>query len=245
MKIVIGLGTGRCGTKSLHALLNAQENSVCFHEANPACMSWQGAEHVVLSMLRNFNDTLLGEERKVEVDLTSCDKKLVIKRYLTLDKVEVVGDVASYYLPYVDMILERYNNVVFPCMVRDKKDVIKSFMRKVRLYGYRNVVKCIILKKKRSRNHWSDNDKYVEDIKWDKLHPSFGVDLELEEALSRYYDLYMDNLTSLASRYKEVKVFGIDELNSPEGRKSILDFCGVERVNVNSIFHENSDHKVF
>ncbi|MCC4263113.1 hypothetical protein LL240_01385 [Oceanimonas baumannii] len=55
--------------------LNAQENSVCFHEANPACMTWQGAEHVVLSMLINFNDTSLGEEQTVEVDLTSYDKK--------------------------------------------------------------------------------------------------------------------------------------------------------------------------
>ncbi|MCC4263112.1 hypothetical protein LL240_01380 [Oceanimonas baumannii] len=101
-------------------------------------------------------------------------------------------------------------------------------------------MKCIVLKNKRSRNHWSDNDRYVEDIKWNKLHPSFGVDLEREEALSRHYDSYMVNLTSLASRYKDVKVFGMDDLNSPEGQKSILDFCGVERMNVNSMFHENS-----
>jgi hypothetical protein len=97
-KIIIGLGTGRCGTLSLSHLLNIQPNADVTHERKPI-LPWK------------FDRTLI--QQKIE-SLLDSDRA-------------IVGDVALYYLPYVPFIANTYKNVYFICLKRDKTETIESY----------------------------------------------------------------------------------------------------------------------
>lgn len=102
-KIIIGLGTGRCGTLSLSHLLNIQPNADVTHERKPI-LPWK------------FDRTLI--QQKIE-SLLESDRA-------------IVGDVALYYLPYVPFIAKNYDNVDFICLKRDKTETIESFFNWVK-----------------------------------------------------------------------------------------------------------------
>lgn len=243
MSIVFGLGSGRCGTKSLQSLLNIQPNSVCFHEVNPSCMAWNGAEHAVLSTLSDFSDAInsAGCDRRLSIDFEAPERDKPLDRYLSLERIDVVGDIASYYLPYVEKITESACDVVFPCIVRQKDEVIESFVNKVRVNP--GLFKRFYYKskgKKLYRNHWSNDGAYLDDARWDRLHPNVGSGLSLRDAIAKYYDEYYEEIDRLCSRFSNVKIFDISVFNSIEGREKLLRFCGVENPKVEEMVHENA-----
>ena len=94
-KLIFGLGTGRCGTVSLSELLNIQAGFAVTHESEPL-LPWE------------------------------FDKKAIEKKLEQLLQYEgaVVGDVAFYYLPYVEYILSGYANAKFICLKRDKAETL-------------------------------------------------------------------------------------------------------------------------
>lgn len=102
--LIIGLGTGRCGTASLCRLLQLQNNSNFTHEFGvSALVNWK------------YN--------KIDFDK--------IRQHLRLRKEQFIGDVAFYNLPYWKYILdlkEEYDTK-FIVLKRNKQDVIKSYMR--------------------------------------------------------------------------------------------------------------------
>lgn len=246
MSIVFGLGSGRCGTKTLQSLINIQERSVCFHEANPSCMAWSSSEHSVLSILKDFTSAVSEDKssRSLTVDLDSPERNKPLERYLSLEKIEVVGDVASYYLPHVESIIENSDNAVFPCIVRDKDEVIDSFIRKLKVAD--NVFEKFYFSLKGKlgyRNHWSPSNRYVKDSKWDRLHPNVGKNVSLKDALSRYYDFYYEEADRLSGKYKNVKLYDIDVFSSEEGRKELLEFCGVKNPLLDKYIHANTGNR--
>ena len=99
-RIVIGLGTGRCGTLSLRALLQCQPDT--------------NATHETMLLPYRVND------RKLEQYMQKLHRR----------KEEVVADVALWNLPYVTSILAKYHNTKFICLKRDKDAVVTSFIRK-------------------------------------------------------------------------------------------------------------------
>lgn len=108
-RLVIGLGTGRCGTTSLTAFLNQQESIYMLHEGkylrsdSHDIFQWSGDTSNVLSYL----DSLLTQ-------------------YSTYD---FIGDVGMYFLNYTDSILEHYPQTKFVCMSRSQGEVVKSYMK--------------------------------------------------------------------------------------------------------------------
>jgi hypothetical protein len=104
-QIVVGLGTGRCGTQSLSALLSMQPESNVLHERHRFRVRWHGAESEIDDLLRWCRE--------------ASDLRLV-------------GDVGFYYLPSVEYILSQQPDVKFPCMQRDREDTVTSYMRKTR-----------------------------------------------------------------------------------------------------------------
>lgn len=113
--IVLGIGTGRCGTKSLAGFLDRQPNSEVSHE---------------------FGQQLRWDES----DLDFFEKRLEI---WTLDE-DIRGDVALWYLPYIEKLVreEIYQNGVFSfqlhdivnkfrvvCLRRDRDTVVRSFIK--------------------------------------------------------------------------------------------------------------------
>jgi len=96
-KIVIGCGSGRCGTKSLQHLLDSQSNSIFTHEALP--MPW------------NRNPPEAQSE--------------MFKR-LFMHEGEYIGDVGYYWINYVEDMLHVRPDAKFICLERDRQEVIES-----------------------------------------------------------------------------------------------------------------------
>lgn len=223
MSIIIGLGSGRCGTLSLAHLLNAQPATACFHEANPSCMAWEGADATVISLLRDFGAVLRGGEPAVTVDLTAPNRTCPLDRMRALKCLRSLGDVGSYYLPYVELILSLEPETRFPCLWRDKRAVVQSFVRKLRPRG-------LGVSQNRLRNHWAPTTqgRWVRDPLWDKCFPTItGLDgSDVSEYVSHYYDNYYAEANRIANLYpRNVRLFDVELLNSVQGRESILNFC--------------------
>lgn len=187
-QLIIGLGTGRCGTVSIYRLLNSQKSSNISHESMPV-LSWE------------FN------QRAIEKKLNSLMKKR--GRY--------VGDVASYYLPYMKFILGRHPDVKFVCLKRNKKEVIESFDRHTKRWDF---------------NHWIDHDgkKWKKSNKWDKSFPTYDIKSK-KRAIARYWEEYYKEVKKLMKKYsRNIKIFKISALNTQKGVRRILDFCGIDRT---------------
>jgi len=111
-KLIIGMGTGRCGTVSLYRLLNLQNNSFFTHESKPL-LTWE------------FNEDI------IDIKL----KKLLNK------KEKYVGDVNSCYLPYTEFICKKNPSARIVVLKRSKKDVIKSFVNHTNFFNWNHWIK--------------------------------------------------------------------------------------------------------
>jgi hypothetical protein len=239
-RLIFGLGSGRCGTTSLANLLNGLPEVVCFHESNAMGMAWSGAEHAVHSILNDFEAVLAGGPRAMSVDLGAYHRmqgKDPLHRLTTLPKVRAIGDVASWYLPYVDLILNRAPNAVFPCLRRDRQETVESFVSKVTIgpAAPAKANRLSLVKRPgpgalRQRNHWVDHDgsRWVPAPRYDNCFPHYEPDLSLEDAIGRYYDDYYRTAEALAARYPAaVRIFDVTALNSADGQAALLGFCGL------------------
>jgi hypothetical protein len=107
--LIIGFGTGRSGTTSLGAYLNAHQSVKVLHEGrlNPnddaRPFSWSGDSDAVL----NWLNTLV---------------------HGTSD-FNWVGDIGLYYLNYIPAIIAVYPEARFICMERDKEEVVASYLQ--------------------------------------------------------------------------------------------------------------------
>ena len=97
--MLFGLGTGRCGTESLTALLNSQPELLVTHERLPA--PWVSDKKFLAKLIK----------------------------YLQAYQAEIVGDVAFYHLNYVPLILDIDNRTKFICLKRNKKETVDSYDR--------------------------------------------------------------------------------------------------------------------
>lgn len=232
--IIFGLGSGRSGTASLAGLLNAQPGTVCFHEANPAAMSWEGAEDTVISQLRDFHAILQGDTRAVTIDLTSPDRCGPVARLKALGQVTGIGDVAHYHLPYVETILAHAPQARFPCILRDREEMVQSFTAKLRLAppGRARRLWAFLRRRPlpRSRNHWAgpQDRRWQGDLRFDKCFPSYEgmATADLATHLRRWHRDYYTEVERLQSQYPDhIRLFDISCLNDADGRRTLLDFC--------------------
>ena len=99
-RLIIGLGTGRCGTVSLKALLSLQPNTNATHE------------------------TMLLPHKFSEVKY----KQYMARLWKRPE--EISADVALWTLSYVTAIIAEYPTTKFICLKRDKEPVVKSFIAK-------------------------------------------------------------------------------------------------------------------
>lgn len=104
-RVVFGLGTGRCGTTSLAALIALQPGAVGSHERHGPAVAWVGGEREV--------DAVLDE---VAADLARG--------------ASLVGDIGLYYLPYVGRIRARFPEARFVVLQRERQATVESFIEK-------------------------------------------------------------------------------------------------------------------
>lgn len=171
MSIIIGLGSGRCGSTSLSVLLSEQKNINITHEL--IRLPW-------IINKKRFNKCMdqIGD-----------------------------GDIAFYYLNYVDLIIERFKDVKFICLKRDKTQIINS-----------------LLKKTRGRDHWNPNPK--DDYIWYECFPKYNV--SKKQAVKLYVEDYYKQCYILQNKYPNLfKIFNLEDLNSKNGQNKIFKFLDI------------------
>ncbi len=236
-RLIIGLGTGRCGTSSLRALIDGQSRSVCFHELRSHESGWSGAEDSVRTTVRKLEKALeLQSLKDMDPEPGHKGKEEVLglatARLDGGEAINVAGDIAFYYLNYVEFIQDVSTvPVSFVCMQRSREEVVTSYVRKMRLESG-------------IRNHWIEHpsEKWVADAKWDKCYPTY-TESTLKAAISRYYDHYAEVSEKLASKHQNFAIFDVDLLNDSCGRARIMQHAGYDPVNLSHPLkspHENA-----
>lgn len=181
--IFIGCGTGRCGTTSLKNLVNGCTDVICEHERRPL-LPWEFNENRFLQRMKWFSES----------------------------SASLTGDVAHYYLPYLEKCVQTFEDVKIICLERDRQDVIESFMWKTHW-----------------RNSWTHHDGsyWVIDPVWDSTFPKYDIS-DKAEAIGKYWDEYHLRIRSIAGRFPgNVQIFDIDALNRRSGQESIFDFLNI------------------
>ncbi len=202
-KFVFGMGTGCCGTASLAWLLNNQENSFVGHELFPI-LPWATTREAQDNFAKNKWEQLNHESHLYDV----------------------VGDVATYYLPYVRFLLRNLNTTLknevdfkFIILKRKKKEVISAFKDKFKRQGNNPLQITHDLKVKRDE--------------WDASFPNYPSNIPLEIAIECYWEDYYAEANWLVENYPEhVRIFDTCDLNNEEKVLNILKFAGYKNPRI-------------
>lgn len=175
IKHIFGLGSGRCGTTTLSALLNKQKNINVTHEI--IRLPW-------IIDINRFN---------------KCMNTIINKN--------ISGDVSFYYLNYVDMIVNKFDNIKFICLKRDRQKTINSF-----------------IKKTKGRDHWNPNP--TSDYYWYECFPKYNK--PKLKSIQLYIDDYYKKCYSLQNKYPKIfKIFKTEILNSKHGQFELFNFLNI------------------
>lgn len=240
--IVIGLGSGRSGTASLASLIDRQPGGICFHEANPACAVFAGNPQSHLNIVREFRAILHGGDRAcLSLDYSRPQSVATYQRLQQLPEVSLLGDIAYYYLNYVETLLAAVPECRFVCIRRDREATIASWLQKSAIQRWPSLwladrLKALITRTPfhRAYNYWQEHDgsEWRLDPVWDSCFPKFEA-ASREEAIGLYWDYYYleaDRLQRLLPA--AFRVFGIEELSDPGGQERILSFIGIPRASM-------------
>lgn len=235
--IVIGLGSGRTGTASLAHLFDSQPGGLCFHELNPSGAVFDGNPQPMLNTINEFQAILDGgDKRLLAIDYARPASVKTYNKLQQMPRVRLLGDIAFYYLNYVDVILARNSRVKFVCIKRDKAQTVASWLQKSTIKRWRSLwladrLKALITRTPYTReyNYWMEHDGSVwqPDPVWDKTFPKFEA-ASKREAIERYWDNYYEKADRLAAAHPaSFRIFDIASMSRPEGQKAILSFVGL------------------
>lgn len=99
-RLVVGLGSGRCGTHSLADLLGGQPGTTALHQPDP-CLPWH----------------------------TDPGWYAHVRELVAATPGPVVALVAWYYLNYVELLLRDHPGARFVCLKRERSATVASVMR--------------------------------------------------------------------------------------------------------------------
>lgn len=249
--IVIGLGSGRTGTASLAKLIDSQRNALCFHELNPAGSVFEGNPQPQRNTIREFGAILGGgDKRLLAIDYTRPHSVKTYQKLQAMDAVEILGDIAFYYLTYVEDLLQITRDIRFVCIRRDKAETVESWLEKSSIGRWKSLwvadrLKSAIVRTPfhQSHNYWQEHDgrEWAHDPVWDKTFPKFEAATK-REAIEKYWEFYYAQAAELAERHPEnFRIFDISDMSTPDGQRRILGFIGIapERMVVKDSFHEH------
>jgi hypothetical protein len=236
--IVIGLGSGRSGTASLAKLLRAQPDALCFHEMNPSCVRFTGTTRPILNTIDEFQAIVDGgDPSALTVDLARPVVADAYDQLCRMDRVRTIGDIAFYYLSYVEAIAAHNANVRFICLKRDKDETVESWMKKTSINRWRSKKVADRLAAWITRgpyhqgiNPWMEHDGtvWMPDLVWDKCFPKFSA-ASKREAVSKYWDFYYDEAERLVSRLGDTfRIVETNQLSERSSQRDLLTFCGFE-----------------
>ncbi|MFT4517654.1 MAG: hypothetical protein ACI9JM_000031 [Halioglobus sp.] len=235
--IVIGLGTGRSGTASLTSLIDRQSGGICFHEMNPSGAVFSGNPQPHLNAIQEYQAILRGGHRcRLAIDYARPSSVTTYDKLQTMAPVKLIGDIAYYYLNYVDDLLESVPQCVFVCIKRNKNQTVASWLKKSSIGRWRSLWLADKLKSWLTRtpfhteyNYWQEHDgkHWKKDPVWDSCFPKFEA-ASKEDAIRLYWDYYYLEADRLQRKHPDkFRVFDIEDLSTPSGQRRILSFIGL------------------
>jgi hypothetical protein len=235
--IVIGLGSGRSGTASLSSLLDRQVGGICFHEMNPSCAVFSGNPQSHLNTVSEFRNLLRGGNRAyLSIDYSRPYSVRTYEKLQSMEELNLIGDIAYYYLNYVDELAAAAPECVFICIKRDRTQTVNSWLKKSSIKRWPSLWLADKLKSALTRtpfytqyNYWQEHDgsHWKKDPVWDSCFPKFHATSK-EEAIGMYWDYYYLEAERLQKKHVDrFKVFDVHDLSHSVGQKSILSFIGI------------------
>lgn len=234
-KIVIGFGSGRCGTQTLAAIIAKQPIALSSHEASPLKWNYDVKEFyralINLSMLpavNKFPDDVLYTETIDMLDSEDWIKGEIegnLKQMFRFFPDKIVCDVAWCWVNYIESILRLFPDAKAVCLKRGMKDTVDSWCR---------ITEGTNFWTERSSRFWagektSSNKPY---------YPKY--DLPKKEALERYWMTYYAQAEILSMRYPDnVRIFGVHLLNNADLQREMLEFIGVDDPVIKTDIHLN------
>jgi hypothetical protein len=190
--IILGIGSGRCGTFSLAHVLNRQPGVEVSHE-DPPLLPWrrETGEAVIRERFARFRRSRSGP---------------------------ILGDVASFYLPYVEDAIVVEPDIRIICLKRPREEVVRSFCR------WLDQVHPL------PTNHWAEDPApgWHHEPVWTRIFPQYATQ-NREEGIRRYWDEYYEKVADLVGRYPQhIRVFETERaLNTEDGLRELLAFAGL------------------
>jgi hypothetical protein len=130
---------------------------------------------------------------------------------------DLVGDVAVFYLPYVEEAISANPDVRVVCLERPKGEVLAGYCRQIDRGHHLPM------------NHWSrrPGPGWSQDPVWTPTFPQYDTP-DLLEGLSRFWDDYHEQAAELSRRFPaNVRVMDTAVLTSEDGVRGLLEFVGV------------------
>ena len=189
-QVVLGLGAGQCGTKLLAEILNRQPGSRVTHE-EPPLLPWQ-----------------------VDPAAGAIGERL--KRFHRQRKERLVGDVASFYLPYLEEAIRLEPEIRILALRRPREEVVEAFERFFEAGPF-------------AVNHWvrEPGSRWCHDPLWSRVFPKYDTP-DRAEAIRRYWDEYYRRVEELLQAYpKNLRLWDTEVLTSEQGVREVLSFAGV------------------
>lgn len=192
-QLLLGLGTGHCGLELLAEILNRQSHARVTYQ-QPPLLPW------------TMSPRAPGIRERLE-------------RFLRTRGERMVGDVASFYLPYVRDALAFDSRLKVVCLQRPYEEILTGFLHALRRNS-RNPI-----------NHWTRElpPGWEYDPNWSRTFPQFDTQ-DIREGIRRYWNLYVEQAAELSRTYPDnVRIFDTDLLTHEAGVREVLDFCGIPR----------------
>ncbi|MCX7424709.1 MAG: hypothetical protein NTW96_03630 [Planctomycetia bacterium] len=190
-QIVLGMGAGQCGTGLLAEILNQQPCARVTHQEPP-----------LLPWTPDGRTGGIGER---------------LRRMLDARQEPVVGDVASFYLPYVEEAVALEPSIRIVCLTRPREEVVEGFCRSLD-GGFPFPV-----------NHWSREPApgWHHDPILSRTFPQYDTQ-DRTEGIRRYWDEYHQRVEELLRRYPDnVRLWDTEILTTEAGVREVLSFAGI------------------
>ena len=166
-QLIISIGTGRSGSVSLSQFLSHQQKMRVLHEGKIE-------EKGIRTLIKWENDTAQLFNWITYLSNFNSDEYFY-------------GDTGMYYLPYIKLIIQKYQNVKIIGLVRDKESVVNSYLNKTE-----------------GRNHWFNHngEDWKKDEKWDPCYPKYN-ESNKKKALELYWEEYNETTKTLQTEFPE------------------------------------------
>jgi hypothetical protein len=204
---------------------------------NPSCAVFSGNPQPHLNAVCEFRNLLAGGDKaRLAIDYSRPSSVNTYARLQSMGEVKLIGDIAYYYLNYIEDLFERFPECVAVCMKRDRESTVSSWMKKSAIKRWPSLWLADRVKSWLTRtpfyteyNHWQahDGSQWQKDPVWDSCFPKFEASSK-KEAIGMYWDYYYLEADRLQRKYPDrFRVFEVRDLSDPEGQQRILSLLGI------------------